>query len=299
MSNYDDLFNNTPAAEVQQTAPQLSKEEYAAMKKEQREGLFTLSDNTAMAVAGDSGKFKQYLDVQSKFDRYSAVNTLLIMAQKPEATRIADFDTWKAKGGSVKKDQTGIGILEPHEYTKEDGSPGIGYNIKKVFDISQIDTQRMKAGSPPPKPTDRQILAALTSASPLKIIGVDTLPDDRCAETNPDTGEINVRKGMEFADIFRSIVQELGYYKADADVNKVPANPSFVGYCTAYILCKKHGIDTQSFDFSAAPDVFWQSDAKGVKQELTIIRDVAESISARMAKQLTPADKQPRNTDAR
>ena len=125
MNNYDDLLNNAPA---EPQSGQLSKEEYADKKRAEREEVFALSDSTALEVAGNGGKFRQYLDVQSRFDRYSAVNALLILAQKPEATRIGDFDYWKGIGGFVRPRQSAISILEPHEYLKEDGSPGIGYN---------------------------------------------------------------------------------------------------------------------------------------------------------------------------
>ena len=112
MANFDDLFNNSPA---EQNNTQLSKEEYSAKKQSEREAVFELSDNIALEVASDSGMYKQYLDVQSEFDRYSAVNALLITAQMPEATRIADFDTWKNKGGYIRPGETAISILEPHE----------------------------------------------------------------------------------------------------------------------------------------------------------------------------------------
>ena len=296
MSNYDDLLSNTPA-EPKQAVPQLSKEEYAAKKQAEREGLFTLSDNTALDVAGDRDKFIQYLDTQGKFDRYSAVNVLLIMAQKPEATRVADFDTWKAKGGAPRLGQTGIGILEPHEYTKEDGSPGVGYNIKKVFDISQIDTRRMKPGTPPPTYTDRQILGALISKAPMKITGVDTLPDGGGAKTDPQTGEIQVLRDMGFTDTFRSVAHELCY--AEAARSDAAADPQFTAYCASYVLCKKYGVDTKDYNFDSLGYVFNDMDAKAVKGELSQIRDAAESISGRMAKQLAPADKPPRNTEAR
>ncbi len=295
MANFDDLLNNAPA----EGQNQLSKEDYAAKKQAEREDLFTLSDETALDVAGDSGRFQEFLDVQSKFSRYSAVNALLILAQNPEATRLGNFDYWKGQGGYIRTGETGIAILEPHSYTKEDGSPGTGYNVKKVFDVSQVDTRKMKAAPPAPTYNERQILKALISKAPMKITGVDELPGELGAMTDPNTGEISVRRGMEFADTFRSVAQELGYYEADADANKIPVNPSFVGYCTSYILCKQYGIDTQGFDFGAASDVFHDSNAQGVKQELTIIRDAADTISGRMAKQLDIVSKAARNQEAR
>jgi hypothetical protein len=188
--------------------------------------------------------------------------------------------------------------LEPHEYTKEDGTIGTGYNLKKVFDISQIDTRKVKI-NPPPKLNERQILAALISKAPMKISGVAELPDDAGAVTDHETGEISVRKGMAFDKTFTSVANELGYYEADADANKIPVNPSFVGYCTAYILSKKYCIDTKDFDFSAVSGVFHGLNAQGVKEQLSIIRDSAEAIGGRMAKHLDAVQKSAKAQTAR
>lgn len=70
--------------------------------------------------------------MQSRFDRYSVGNALLITAQMPQATQFKDFDAWKENGVSIKKQQKGITILEPgEEYTREDSSVGVSYNVKK------------------------------------------------------------------------------------------------------------------------------------------------------------------------
>ena len=293
---YDDILNNNPP--VEQSGQQLSKEDYAAMKKAEREDLFSLSDLIAKEVACDGGRFRQYLDVQSKFDRYSAVNAMLIMAQNPDATRVADFGHWKNRGGSIKAGQTGIAILEPHEYTKDDNTPGVGYNVKKVFDISQVDTRRMKAAPPPPTYNDRQMLKALIHNAPVQITGVDSMLDQVGAVYNPETNTISVRKGMEFADTFRSVAQELAY----ADLTTGPdtqADPQFSAYCASYMLCKKHGVETQGFDFSEAPAVLEGMDARDIKGELSQIRGVAEDISGRMARQLDAVQKAAKNQEAR
>jgi hypothetical protein len=294
MSNYDDLLSNAPANGQN---GQLSKEDYAAKKKAEREDVFALADNTALGIAGDGGRFQQYLDVQSTFDRYSAVNTLLILAQKPESTRLGDFEHWKEKGGFVKPGQTGIAILEPQEYAKEDGTPGIGYNIKKVFDISQIDARKVKT-TPSPKYDNRQLLKALIHKAPVKIIGVDDLQGGLGAMTNPDTGEIHVRKGMGFADTFRSIALELSIAELTSGP-KPQADTLFSAFCASYLLCKKYGVDTQGFNFGDAPAVFEGFDAQEIKGELSQIRDATFDISGRMAKQLDLAQKAVRPQEAR
>lgn len=301
MNNFDDLLNNTP---VMEQNVQLSKEDYIAKKQAERDAIFELSDNTALEVSADGDKFRQYLDVQARFDRYSAPNTLLILAQKPEATRIGNFDYWKSQGGFVKPGQTGISILEPHDYIKEDGSPGTGYNIKKVFDISQIDARKLRASSPP-NYSERQILGALISKYPMKIVGLDKMPEGRFGEstehlgamTDPD-GNILVRKGMEFSDTFRSIAYEMACAELATDPELSPEQ-EFGAYSATYMLCKKYGADTQSFDFDKAGSVFEGMEAQAVKGELSQIRDAAENISGRMVRQLDTAQKASRNQEAR
>ena len=293
MANFDDLLNNAPA----EGQNQLSKEDYAAKKQAEREDLFTLSDETALDVAGDSGRFQEFLDVQSKFSRYSAVNALLILAQNPEATRLGNFDYWKGQGGYIRTGETGIAILEPHSYTKEDGSPGTGYNVKKVFDVSQVDTRKVKAAPPAPSYTERQILGALISKYPTKITGVDELPDDRGAMTDVD-GNILVRKGMEFSDTFRAVAFEMAGAEVATDP-ELSQEQEFSAYAATYLLCKKYGAETQAFDFENVGSVFDGMDAQEVKAELSQIRDAADNISGRMARQLDAVSKAARNQEAR
>ena len=293
MSNFDDLLNNAPAET--KSRPQLSKEEYAEKKKVEREEVFALSDQMAMEVSTDGNKFQQYLDVQAVNGRYSAVNTLLIMVKNPKASHLGSFDYWKEKNCSVKPKQTAIAILEPHEYQKEDGSPGVGYNVKKVFDISQVDTRKLRI-TPPQQPSERQILTALippkSSQYPM-ISGVDELPDDLGAMYNPETHTISIRKGMGFDDTFRALSQEIAF--ADfVTRTDAPADPAFSAYCTSYLLCKKYGADTKDFSFEGIVDVFegkglQEEKAQVVKGELSQIRDVVETISGRMMRQIEQA----------
>ena len=294
MANFDDLLTNTPAEE---SAPQLSKEEYAAKKKAEREEVFAQSDQTALEVAGDGGKFAQFLDLQARLDRYSAVNALLTFAKNPGASRLGSFDYWKRQNCSVKPGQTAIAILEPQEYTKDDGTPGTGYAVRKVFDISQVDTRKLR-NTPPSHYTERQLLSALISKSPVKIMGVDDLPGDLGAMTDPETDSILVRKGMEFTDTFRSLVKELSFADLTTGAD-TQADPHFSAYCASYLLCRKYGVDTQGFSFEDAPSVLDGMDAQEIKGELAQIRDATENISGRMARQLEAQQKTAKNQDVR
>lgn len=266
-------------------------------KQAEREDAFALADDTALVVTADGEKYQSFFDLQARLDRYSAVNTLLVYAKNPTAIRLGDFDYWKRQNCSVKPGQTAIAILEPHEYTKEDGSPGTGYNVKKVFDISQVDTRKLR-GTPPPHYSERLLLGALISKAPLPIAGVDELPNNLGAMYDPQTNSISVRRGMEFFDTFRGVAQEL----ALADLTTGPdtqAHPEFSAYCASYLICKKYGVDTQAFSFENAPGAFAGKDAQDIKGELSQIRGVAEDISGRMERQLDAQQKAAKTQDAR
>ena len=88
---------------------QLSKEEYAQKKKAEKDAVYKLIDDTAKETVNDPNRFAAFLDTQSKFDRYSATNALLIYAQNPGATQLKDFNDWT-------KDDVKIKISTPESF---------------------------------------------------------------------------------------------------------------------------------------------------------------------------------------
>lgn len=288
MNNYDDIFNTharQPAPQRDDNAP-FDVDSWKEKKQMEREQAYTLIDTTAEEISTDSDKFKTYLDVQSHFDRYSVGNALLITAQMPQATQFKDFDAWKENGVSIKKQQKGVTILEPgEEYTRDDGSVGVSYNVKKVFDISQT-TSKDKT-KPAVHRDKRLLLKALINNSPAAIKISEELPDDVGAMYQLDTNEILARKGMDSADIFRSVSQELAHAEFAANGEDYSRGESgFKAYCVSYMLSKKNGIDVSSYDFKNLPDNIREADAQSIRSELSSVREAAGDISARMAKVL-------------
>lgn len=55
MANFDDLFTAPTATETQSDRPQLTKEEYAAKKKAERDSLYALADEMAQE-GGHAGR---------------------------------------------------------------------------------------------------------------------------------------------------------------------------------------------------------------------------------------------------
>ena len=69
--------------------------------------------------AGHSEKLREYLAAMARFHRYSLHNIMLIASQKPDASHVAGFQTWKQLGRFVKKGAKGILILAPVVLHKE------------------------------------------------------------------------------------------------------------------------------------------------------------------------------------
>lgn len=287
MNSFDDIFDGQ-AAVKNHNAQSFDKGAWAQKKQAERKAVYALADATTESVSTDGVRFRDFLDVQTRFDRYSATNALLILAQMPQATQLKDFDGWRDAGVYIKKQSKGksISILEPgHKYRREDGSWATSYNVKKVFDISQTTA---RAGAQPTVSVDnRLLLRALISSPPVPIQTVDTLPNNMGALYDHDQQVIFVRRGMTADVIFRSVSKELAHAQiAVMSDGYSRDNAAFAAYSVSYILCKKNGIDVSGYNFSQLPNDFRGADPQSVRSTLTQIRDAAGDISARMSRVL-------------
>lgn len=152
------------------------KEEWASRKQQDRESAYAMVDDALKKVGTDGKAFQTYLDVQSKFERYSVSNALLVAAQKPDATDLGEANFWRGRGGYIRKGESGILLMEPgNSYTRRDGSKGVNIHIKRVFDISQ--TTLTPTREPAVTQDTRQLLNAMVCYAPCKVDFRGELPD--------------------------------------------------------------------------------------------------------------------------
>ena len=97
---------------------------------------------------GHSETLIKYLAAMAMFHRYSLHNIMLIASQRPDATRVAGFHTWRQLGRNVKKGAKGILILAPvvlrkskEETTSEEGHTKAAAGFRAVYVFDQIDTE--------------------------------------------------------------------------------------------------------------------------------------------------------------
>ena len=279
--------NFTPKKGGAETRPRLSPEEWGQMKQQERKATYDLVNQTALEIVADPAKFQSYLDTQSRMNRYSAANALLLYAQKPHATQIKSFGDWGQQNVRIKKGEKSITILEPNEYTREDGTTGISYDVKKVFDVSQTN------GKQNPSPTVNRdpasLVAIMLDTAPVNIEASDDMPHPNMgAYYDNDKQTLFVKKDIgDSVALFQCVAQELGHAQLAIDSEAYNRSESgFNAVCVGYMLCKKFGVDTQSFTLGELPEKMRDGDAKTIREELTKTRTAMSEIYGRVADEL-------------
>ena len=260
-----------------------NKEEWAAQKQEQRKAAYELIDNTCSEMMANGDSFRQYLDVQGHFDRYSVNNAILVSAQMPEATQLKDYGSWKQSRAYVDKDAQKVTILEPgKEYEREDGSKAVGYNAKIVYDISQTSAKDRQ--QPQEAKTMRELVSAMIDASPVSFVPVDDLELPAFYGSAQQT--IFIKTGLSEEQLFVSMAKEVSAAVFDFKHKESRDASEFKSFCVAYMVSSRYGVDTKGFNFDKLPKEFEGMETQEFKGQLGSMRDVLGEIQSDMYKSL-------------
>lgn len=269
------------------------KEEWAAAKQAQRKEAYELIDNTCSEMMASGDSFRQYLDVQGRFDRYSVANAILVSAQMPEATQLKEYSKWKANRVYVNKDAQKIVILEPSkEYTRDDGTKAVGYNAKVVYDISETSAKDRQQAQEPK--TMRELVSAMIDASPVPFVPVADLEIPAYYDSKQQT--IFIKTGLTEEQLFVSMAKEVSAAVFDFKHNESRDASDFKSFCVAYMVSTRYGVDTRGFSFDRLPREFSEMDTQVFKGELGSMRDVLGEIQSDMFKSLEK-NKPPKNKE--
>lgn len=280
MAEFDDIFESNEEAK-----PAFNKEEWVKRQQENRAQAYEMLENATQEITNPD-IFMSYLDIQSRFDRYSVSNALLVAYQMPEATRLCDSKTWKEHGAFIRKGESAIIILEPgKEFKRQDGSIGTNYNAKKVFDVSQTTAKqypkRLKTYN------ERTLVRALVRQSPVPVEISDKVPEEAGAVYQPEGKKILIRKGMPGDEIFRCLSREIAHAKLDkGDYSREKCN--LATSAISFIACERFGIEPQQIK---GDELFKGMDSKSIRKELSGVRSEANSITASIQKTLEAKNK--------
>ena len=260
-----------------------NKEEWAAQKQEQRKEAYELIDSTCSEMMANGDSFRQYLDVQGHFDRYSVNNAILVSAQMPEATQLKDYGSWKQSRVYVDKDAQKVTILEPgKEYQRDDGSKAVGYNAKIVYDVSQTSAKDRQ--QPQEQKTMRELVSAMIDASPVSFVPVDDLELPAFYDSAQQT--IFIKTGLNEEQLFVSMAKEVSAAVFDFKHKESRDASEFKSFCVAYMVSSRYGVDTKGFNFDKLPKEFEGMETQEFKGQLGSMRDVLGEIQSDMYKSL-------------
>ena len=270
----------------------------------------------------ESERYKEYLRVMSKFHNYSFNNTLLIAMQKPDASLVAGFSSWKNNfGRNVMKGEKGIKIIAPSPFTvkqevektdPQTGKPVIGkdgkpvteekeikvpaYKVVSVFDVSQTEGRELPdiAVNELTGDVDRfkDFFAALEQASPVPV-GFEKIESGAHGYYHLEEKRIAIDEGMSDLQTLKTAIHEIAHAQLhDIDLNapKEKQKPrvdrrtrEVEAESVAYTVCQHYGLDTSDYSFGYVAG--WSSG-----KELAELRGSLETIRNTAAEMINAID---------
>ena len=265
----------------------------------------------------DSDRYKEYLRVMSKFHNYSFNNTLLIAMQKPDASLVAGFQSWKNNfKRNVVKGEKGIKILAPspfkikQEMEKIDPAtqkPVIGadgkpvkeekeitipaFKVVSVFDVSQTEGKELPDIAVDMLTGDverfKDVFAALEKTSPVPI-GFEKIEGNSHGYYHLEEKRIAIDEGMSELQTIKTAIHEIAHAKLhDIDPNAPKEEQAdrpdrrtreVQAESVAYAVCQHYGLDTSDYSFGYVAG--WSSgrELDELKSSLETIRSTAAEI---------------------
>ena len=286
--------------------------------------LKEITDRLEQGIAElfESERYKEYLRVMSKFHNYSFNNTLLIAMQKPDASLVAGFSSWKNNfGRNVMKGEKGIKIIAPSPFTvkqevektdPQTGKPVIGkdgkpvteekeikvpaYKVVSVFDVSQTEGRELPDIAVDELTGDvdrfKDFFSALEQASPVPI-GFEKIEGGAHGYYHLEEKRIAIDEGMSNLQTLKTAIHEIAHAKLhDIDLNapKEEQKPrvdrrtrEVEAESVAYTVCQHYGLDTSDYSFGYVAG--WSSG-----KELAELRGSLETIRSTAAEMINAID---------
>ena len=128
------MSNSEQTTKAKQTAEKskLTPEQREAQRKQ------ALDDAAKKAVLSVTN-LRAYLAVQSRFERYSTNNNLLIFAQRPDATRLKSLELWNKEKKWIREGAKAVAIYEPIKKQGKDGKTYTNFVRKNNYYTFRIE----------------------------------------------------------------------------------------------------------------------------------------------------------------
>ena len=235
-----------------------------------------------------STDFRDYLDVQARFHDYSWHNCLLIYSQRPDATRVAGYQTWKKLGRQVCKGERGIMILAPCPWkrmqTDDDGTErvvsGVFFKPVHVFDVAQTDGEPLPEFDVPDvvQAADRLLesLQTVAGARGIALAYVELQPGHYGVSKG---GTIELATEMGSGQTAKTLAHELAHealHKKDRPTGLTRTVAELEAEAVAYVVCRHFGLNAEVR--ASRYVALWGGDSKALRASLDRISETARAL---------------------
>ena len=291
MENFDNLFENQSSG-FNKDQP-FDKEAWAQRKQAERAKLYEAIDGMTDLTFSSAKTLSDYLGMQSRLGRTSVTNTLLVLAQKPDAIYVMSFDDWHQRGRSVKRNEKALMVLEANgEYRREDGTTGTSFDAKRVFDVSQTQGKPLRERE---QASLRSKLKALVTDTPVPINVSDSVTQEIGAQYSDKDNTVYVARNIDGEALFAHIACELAHAE---NTTEEPSRDGFISSCAANIVCRQYGISYVA-SCEQIPDSVTRLDTASKRAVLGRIRETACEITERVDRNLYTERQQQKNQPER
>ena len=200
-----------------------------------------------------AGKWEQFLNAQARFHRYSYSNTLLILAQRPDAQAVAGFVTWRRLGRAVRRGERAIWIVAPMLHhsgaQREDDLEVRGFRRVGVFDVTQTDGEPLAEICRPLEGADDQnvFVRLVDVAHTLGFeVQLANLPSGVHGDCTYGSRIIRVSRLAAPAQAVKTLAHEIAHAMLHEGCED-RALAELEAESTAFIVCRRLGLDTSAY----------------------------------------------------
>ncbi|MDD2483694.1 MAG: DUF3991 domain-containing protein [Eubacteriales bacterium] len=277
--------------------------------KEKPEDIFKRLEAGILSVYS-SDEYLKYLKVMAKFHRYSVANSILILMQFPQATKVAGYEAWKRDfERSVRKGEKGIRILAPADHiTKvpvKEIDPVSGEIVEtekqvkqkyfrpvSVFDISQTDGKELPALLEELKGEAGNYISLMAA-----VIKVAKIPVEFEEIKNGSKGyyswkddRIAIKSGMSELQTIKTAIHELVHARlhgieaiasdAARHIKEIQAES------VAFVVSEHFGLDTSDYSFPYVANWSEGKELKELKESLELIKKESNALICELDEQM-------------
>jgi antirestriction protein ArdC len=241
-----------------------------------------LDELVAALESGHSETLTAYLKAMSLFSKYSWNNLFLIAKQRPDARRVAGYQTWRKLGRFVRKGEKGIAIIAP--VVRQATEPVENERFIAGFKVAHVFSEEQTEGDPLPElgtvagdPSGYfERLVSFVSAQSIAMEYSDEIAPAKGMATR---GKITLLPGQTPGELLATLAHETAHALMHFSERRKETTKRIretEAEAVAFVVCNAIGLETGSC--SADYIGLYAGDAKLLTESLQYVQQTANLI---------------------